>query len=283
MYTSTLEYMIRLAVKKRDMMNQQLARYFVHAMMAGAFVGLGIVLIYVIGAPLYAEHSAVTWLIMGVSFGVALTLVVFAGGDLFTGNNMYFTISTLSKATTWRDACKNWAIVWLGNLAGAMVLVMLVAGAGIFKGIGPDHLLMSVAAKKMSLPYSELFFRGILCNWFVCLSLWTSSKTKEDTAKLILIWWMLFGFIASGYEHSVANMSLLGLALWLPHPDTVSLAGWFHNLVPVTLGNIVGGAVFMGAAYWFVNPVRAQQPVKGEAELRIVEREPKGKPPKRTA
>jgi nitrite transporter NirC len=115
---------------------------------------------------------------------------------------------------------------------------------------------MATAAKKMAIPFWQAFFRGILCNWFVCLAIWTSMRAKSDSAKLILIWWMLFGFIASGYEHSIANMTVLGLALVLPHPETVSLAGWFHNMIPVTLGNMVGGIVFLGMMYWFITPVR---------------------------
>ncbi|MNJ74281.1 Nitrite transporter NirC [compost metagenome] len=102
----------------------------------------------------------------------------------------------------------------------------------------------------------NLFFRGVMCNWLVCLAIWTSLRAKEDTAKLILIFWMLFAFIASGYEHSIANMTVLGLALLLPHPDTISIAGWFHNMIPVTLGNMVGGALFVGTAYWIISPFR---------------------------
>ncbi|MNI73041.1 Nitrite transporter NirC [compost metagenome] len=88
-----------------------------------------------------------------------------------------------------------------------------------------------------------------------------ASRAKSETAKLVLIWWCLFAFIASGYEHSVANMTLLSVAVLLPnHPETVSLAGWFHNMIPVTLGNIVGGGVFVGMAYWLISPVRAARP-----------------------
>lgn len=110
----------------------------------------------------------------------------------------------------------------------------------------------------MTLPFSELFFRGILCNWLVCLALWMSSRAKSEAAKLVLIWWCLFAFIASGYEHSVANMTLLSVAVLLPnHPETISIAGWLHNMIPVTLGNIIGGGVFVGMAYWLISPVRA--------------------------
>jgi len=99
---------------------------------------------------------------------------------------------------------------------------------------------------------SELFFRGLLCNVLVCLAVWTAARTKEDLAKLVLIFWCLFGFIGAGFEHSVANMTLLGLGLFVPHdPALVSWAGFARNLLPVTIGNFVGGALFVAGAYWF--------------------------------
>ncbi|WP_018751550.1 formate/nitrite transporter family protein [Paenibacillus sanguinis] len=257
MFSSNIEALVESAVKKKDKMNESLLRYFVSAMMAGAYVGLAIILIFSIGAPLAAEKSPYQMMLMGMSFGLALTLVVFAGSELFTGNNMFFTISTLARRTTVRDTAKNWSLVFLGNLAGAVLLCLLIVGSGLFKSATPEHLIFAASAKKMSAPVTELFFRGILCNWLVCLSLWMANRTKEDIAKLVLLWWCLYAFIASGYEHSVANMTLLSLSLLLPnHPETITLAGWAHNMVPVTLGNMVGGAVFVGMAYWFVSPLR---------------------------
>ncbi|MDO3408919.1 formate/nitrite transporter family protein [Saccharibacillus sp. CPCC 101409] len=257
MFTESVQSIVESAVKKRDFMNQHPLRYFVSAMLAGAFVGLGIILIFTLGAPLAAIKSPFQPLVMGASFGIALTLVIFAGSELFTGNNMFFTASTLARRTSIGDLGRNWTLVFLGNLAGAVVLSLLVLGTGLFKGIAPEHLIFAAAAKKMSLPVMELFFRGILCNWLVCLAIWMSSRTTNDAAKIMLIWWCLFAFIASGYEHSVANMTLLSTALLLPgHPATITLAGWLHNMIPVTLGNIVGGGLFVAAAYFFVSPVR---------------------------
>ncbi|NGZ75758.1 formate/nitrite transporter family protein [Saccharibacillus alkalitolerans] len=257
MFTESVKSVVEAAVKKRDFMDKHPLRYFVSAMLAGAFVGLGIILIFSLGAPLAAIKSPFQPLVMGASFGIALTLVIFAGSELFTGNNMFFTASTLAGRTSVKDLGKNWTLVFLGNLAGAIVLSLLVLGTGLFKGIAPEHLIFAAAAKKMSLPVMELFFRGILCNWLVCLAIWMASRTTNDAAKIMLIWWCLFAFIASGYEHSVANMTLLSTALLLPgHPATITIAGWLHNMIPVTLGNIVGGAFFMAAAYWFISPVR---------------------------
>ncbi|CAH0118552.1 MULTISPECIES: formate/nitrite transporter family protein [unclassified Paenibacillus] len=254
MYKTSVESMVHTALSKKEAMRQSWLRYFMSSWLAGAYVGIGIVLINIVGAPFFAEHSPAYNLVMGVSFGIALTLVIFAGAELFTGANMYFAISTLERRTSVGDLLKNWGTVWLGNLVGALILCALVVGGGIFKDIPPDHLLFTVASKKMNLSALEIFCRGILCNWLVCLSIWTASRAKEDTAKLILIWWCLYAFISSGYEHSVANMTVLSLAVMLPtHPETVSIAGWFHNMIPATLGNIVGGALFMGMMYWFVS------------------------------
>ena len=257
MYTPNVEGIIESAVKKRDAMNASLSRYMVSALMSGAYVGLGIILIFSIGAPLLAAESPYQTMLMGMSFGLALTLVIFAGSELFTGNNMFFTMSTLAGRTTMRETLKNWGLVFLGNLIGAVLLSLLIVAAGLFKTASPDHLLFVISAKKMSAPVMELFFRGILCNWLVCLAIWMAARTKEEIAKLVLIWWCLFAFISSGYEHSVANMTLLSLAWLLPnHPETITLTGWLHNMIPVTLGNMVGGAVFVGMAYWYVSPVR---------------------------
>ncbi|AIQ64796.1 nitrite transporter NirC [Paenibacillus stellifer] len=257
MFTQSVENIVEAAVAKRDKMNESLPRYALAALLAGAYVGIGIILIFTLGAPLAAAKSPFQPLIMGSTFGIALTLVIFAGSELFTGNNMFFTVSTLAGRTSVWDTVKNWIVVFIGNLAGALLLAWLIQGTGLFKAAAPDHLIFASAAKKMGLPFSQLFFRGILCNWLVCLAIWMSSRAKSEGAKLVLIWWCLLAFIASGYEHSVANMTLLSVALLLPnHPETVTLAGWLHNMIPVTLGNIVGGGVFVGMAYWLISPVR---------------------------
>ncbi|BBH20276.1 transporter [Paenibacillus baekrokdamisoli] len=257
MYTESVESIVESAVKKKEKMNESVLRYTIAAALAGAYVGFGIILIYTLGAPLAAIKSPFQSLVMGGSFGIALTLVIFAGSELFTGNNMFFMMSSLAGRTTVKDTVKNWSIVFIGNLLGALVLCLLVLGSGLFKGIPAEHLLFMAAAKKMHLPVMELFFRGILCNWLVCLAIWMSIRAKEEVAKLILIWWCLFAFIASGYEHSVANMTLLSIATLLPnHPETISIAGWLHNMIPVTLGNIVGGGLFVGMVYWVISPVR---------------------------
>jgi nitrite transporter NirC len=181
---------------------------------------------------------------------------------------MIFTVSTLSGATTWKEMIQNWAWCYLGNFLGASLFCILIFLSGVFSSITSDHFLMIVAANKMSLSTSELFFRGILCNWLVCLAIWCTLRTKNDAAKIMMILWILLTFIVSGYEHSIANMAILGLALIHPSPDTVTLAGYFSNIVPVTLGNIVGGTIFVGCLYWIISPQRVKEE-KAKKEVHV--------------
>jgi nitrite transporter len=260
MYNDTIEGFTRLAEKKLAAMRSSPGGFFVSSMLAGAYVGLGIILIFSLGSPAPAEFQK---LIMGATFGIALTLVVFAGAELFTGHTMFMALRGYGGAGTLGDIGASWGMTWAGNLAGSVALAALFAlggGGGLLSA--PDTLVMKVAAAKMTAPGVVLFARAILCNWLVCLALWMAARVSSDSAKCIVIFWCLLAFIASGFEHSVANMTLLSLALLGNHPETVSLGGAAWNLAWVTLGNIVGGAVFVGGAYYvsthgFPRPVPA--------------------------
>ena len=247
----TIEKVCNSAIAKLNLLNKSKLRYLISSALAGAFVGIGIILIFTIGGNLAAVNSPVTKLVMGLSFGIALSLVLMAGSELFTGNNMIFTISTMEKKTTWTDTSRIWIFSFIGNLIGSAVLALLYAYSGLTKGVVGDFILKT-AALKMHTPFLQLFIRGILCNILVCLAVWCFIKLKEETSKLIMIFWCLFAFITSGFEHSIANMTLLSIALFIPHSNQVTLGGFIYNLSAVTLGNIVGGALFVGVAYWIV-------------------------------
>ncbi|MCE5276525.1 MAG: formate/nitrite transporter family protein [Planctomycetaceae bacterium] len=246
-----VDNLAELAVTKIRTLDSSPARVFVSAMLAGVYVGFGIVLIFSIGAPLQAAGSPAVRLAMGASFGVALTLVIFAGSELFTGNNMIMTIGCLRRRIGWGQMMRAWTVCYAGNLAGSLALAALMAMSGLSRG-AVGEFVTATAAAKMSAPAAELFARGVLCNMLVCLAIWTASRTKSDAAKLGLIFWCLFAFIGSGFEHSIANMTLLGWSLLIPHGPAVSWAGLAANLIPVTAGNILGGAFFVGAAYAYI-------------------------------
>lgn len=254
---ATIAVFSETAASKVSQLNTSKSRYLVLSMMAGFFVGLGIILIFTIGGLLAPTDFAGTRIIMGVSFGIALSLVMMAGADLFTGNNMIMTIGTLTKKTTWYETIRVWIFSYVGNFSGSILVAALFFYSGLAFGGTADYI-NTIASAKMNTSFVELLVRGILCNILVCLAAWCACRLKEETAKLIMIFWCLFAFITSGFEHSVANMTLLSLSLMIPHPETVSLAGLGANLLPVTIGNIIGGAFFVGAAYWFANTEKQQ-------------------------
>lgn len=261
MLETVIDKISELSKSKVEMLNASFSRYFLLAMLAGMYVGFGIVLIFAIGAPLNAAHDAGTKALMGASFGVALSLVIFAGSELFTGNNLVMTIGSLSHRVSWLNTLKIWVVSWTGNLVGSLLLAFIVIQSGLAAKAPMSEFVLQMTAAKMNAPFNELLFRGILCNILVCLAVWLALKLQDDTAKLILIFWCLFAFIGAGFEHSVANMTLLGVGLLLPHPDTISWLGFLHNLIPVTLGNIIGGGVFVGASYWYVaSAIRRPKP-----------------------
>lgn len=260
MYLESVEAMAYLARAKTAYLSRSRLSYLVASMLAGAYVGLGIVLIFSIGAPVAGADSVFLKTLMGVAFGIALTLVVFAGSELFTGNNMVMTVGLLKKEASVADVLNVWLFSWVGNLAGSLALAYMVVASGAV--VHAAGFIEKISATKMAMPAMHLFLRGVLCNWLVCLALWTSARAQSDTAKCILIFWCLFAFIACAYEHSIANMTLLSLSLFGPHSAAVSWWGFARNLYYVTLGNIVGGAFFVAGLYHIATYKEGRTPKK---------------------
>ncbi len=250
MHEATIDKLITGGEQRMALWRRAPAAFFVSSMLAGAYVGIGIVLILVLGASVPPEWSK---LVMAASFGIALVLVVLAGADLFTGHHLYGTLGWFAGRSPLAPILLFWAVCWVGNLLGSLLLALLVtAGGGGGLQADPQGLLQQIAAAKMNAPLSELLARAVLCNWLVCLAVWMSARVDSDAARCIVIWWCLFGFIACGLEHSVANMTLLSLALLGAHGAQISVGGLVYNLLWVSLGNIVGGALFVAGAYWLV-------------------------------
>jgi nitrite transporter NirC len=219
-------------------------------MLAGMYVGFGIVLIYTIGG--LSSGASYTKILMGACFGIALSLVIMAGAELFTGNNMIMTMGIAKKSVTLKDAIKLSVICYLGNLFGSILLAILFWSSGLSTGhIG--EFIANTAAVKMNIDFVPLLVRGILCNIIVCLATWCSFKCKSESAKLIMIFWCLFAFITSGFEHSIANMTLLIISLLEPYNTLVSISGYVYNLSVVTLGNMIGGIVFVAIPYYLIS------------------------------
>jgi nitrite transporter NirC len=254
MFKNEMQKIADASEKKIEYMKKSPLGYIILSALAGIYLGFGITLIFSIGGPIAsAGGAAYLKLIMGASFGVALSLVIFAGSELFTGNNMIFAVSRLANRVGVGSIVMLFVMCFIGNFIGSAFLGWMVVEGGSLTEAS-QALVLKVAAAKMALGAKEAFLRGILCNWLVCLAVWISLRTKSETAKLIMIFWCLFAFIGSGFEHSIANQSLLSMAMFLPHGAEISLAGFIHNQIFVTLGNLVGGSAFVGLVYWLATP-----------------------------
>ena len=237
-------------------------RTFVLAVLAGMFIALA-------GCGASAASCTIGGsggkLIGACVFPAGLTLVILAGSELFTGNCLLL-LPVLQREITPGAMVKNWTIVYLGNFAGSLLIAWMAAAShqlGMFEG----QLAVSAvrtAAAKASMPFMDGFLKGILCNMLVCLAVWVSFGAKDAAGKIIGLFYPIVVFVVCGFEHSIANMYYCPAGLFaMSRSEYAALAAgesggltwgnfFLKNLIPVTLGNIVGGAVFVGAAYWFV-------------------------------
>jgi nitrite transporter NirC len=263
MYSEAVHTLSDQAVTKLTEQRRSLVSHLVRSAMAGMYVGAAIVLIFTIGGLMAKQSIGTVRLTMGVCFGGALTIVIFAGSELFTGSNLVLTLGVLTGKARTSDLLSNWLWTWVGNLIGSVILAWMVVQAGLMDAkTFPDvnTFVLKLVETKMNLPWDQLILRSILANWFVCLGVWMAARVKSETARVLLIWWCMFTFITSGYEHSVANMTGLMLGLLLPHEGfNISLQGYGYNLALSTLGNIIGGAIFVAGLYWVGSPKAREQ------------------------
>ncbi len=233
-------------------------RYLISSMLAGAYIGVAVVLMFSVTGPLLAASSPWTKLVQGLVFAIALTLVVFAGAELSTGNMM---TAIQGMSTGQGSVAGGIAIIlgsFIGNLVGSIVFAWLVHEGGVLAiGGTPGHvapglaILASVVKAKAAESASALFFRGVLCNFLVCLAVWMAARTKSDGAKLALIFWCLLAFVGSGFEHVVANMTVFSLGMF-EGVKQATIGAFATNLLLVGLGNLVGGGLLVGASYGFL-------------------------------
>lgn len=246
MHNETVLKLSNAAKNKINLLNNSKLKYLVSAAFAGLYVGLGIILIFTVGGLLSAANSPVTKIIMGLSFAVALCLVIMTGTELFTGNNMVMIVGRLNKGVSTGNMNKVWLFSFVVNLLGSILVAGFFVGTGLVNEGPIMEFFATTSIAKASAPFISLFFRGVLCNILVCVAVLCSFRTNDDTAKILMIFLCLFAFITSGFEHSVANMTIFSVALISPAIQGATLAGATYNLVAVTLGNMVGGALVMG-------------------------------------
>ena len=242
------------------------SKAFVLAIAAGAFIAFGAQ----VSLTVMTGTESVSWglakLVGAMTFATGLMMVVLTGAELFTGNVM-MTFAVIEKKVSIWKLLRNWSIVYIGNFIGAVILAVLIYYSGCSHNSHDALGVMglSTAYTKATLPFVEAFTRGILCNWLVCLAIWMASSSRHVIGKIFAIFFPIMTFVASGYEHSIANMYFLTNGLFLKHtPDIVAASGYtaeqlsnltiqsclVNNLLPVTLGNLVGAIVFVVLLFW---------------------------------
>ena len=250
-----LEQVEQLALKKQKIFRNSKMRFVLRSMLASMFIGFGVIVAFKTGNYFYLVHSPAAYPMAAITFSAAIILIAYGGGDLFTGNTFYFTFAALRKKITWPEVIKIWCFSYLGNILGATVFAFLILGTGLYKESTVNSFLLNVVSHKMQIPTLELFFRGMLCNWIICMAFFIPMVLKDEGSKLFTMVLFVFCFFISGYEHSIANMCTFAIALVLDHPGTISFDGVIHNLVPVTIGNITGGSIMMGMLYFYLNNI----------------------------
>lgn len=217
------------------------------AILAGAFISLGGLLSLIAGAA--AETPAVKRLLSGVVFPIGLILIVTLGGELFTGNNAVLMPPLAARRTTLARVLSNWTLVWLGNFVGALAFVAIfVLGAGTLNAAPWHDAAIGLAETKVSMSWFTVFCRAIGANWCVCLAVWLSLSAENLTSKCLACWMPVAAFVALGWEHCIANMFFIPAGI-AEGADISTVRMICDNLIPATLGNIIGGALLVGCTY----------------------------------
>jgi formate/nitrite transporter len=243
-------------------------KMIVLGILAGAYIGFGAELatIATYDAAQYVGQGIAKFL-FGSVFSVGLILVVIAGAELFTGNNL-IVVGTLKGSVTVGKLLNSWVWIYVANFIGSLLLVWIMIATGLWKtgdfGVGAKAL--AIANGKVNLGWGAALARGIACNWLVCLAVWLAVAAKDVPGKILGIYFPIMAFVASGFEHSVANMYFVPMGIILKNNASVAAAAgltdklanlnwgafFINNLIPVTIGNIIGGAFFVATLYWYV-------------------------------
>jgi len=250
MFSQEFDSVTSAARSKADLLNARPWAYLLASVLAGVFIGFGVILSNTAGALTAA--SGFSRLAAGLTFAGGLSLVVFAGSELFTGNHFVIGSGILAGRISRAEGLKVLGMCMLGNWLGAILLSVLFAATGLADGEVGEFMAKS-AQVKMNLPVIALLTRAVLCNMLVCLAVWSTFRLKSETAKLIMIFWCLFIFVSAGFEHSVANMTLLTTAMLGNFREGLSIGGYFYNIFLSTLGNLVGGIWGVALPYYLLS------------------------------
>lgn len=259
LYLTPAETVRMIVDNGKRVLTQSRLRTFVLSLLAGFYIGFGAQLATVVtqDAALFAGKGVAAFL-GGSVFSLGLMLVVICGAELFTGNSMLAS-AVWHGEITWGHLLENWVIVIVGNLAGSLFFAALMYESQLWmNGTVSEHAIR-IASAKCQLPFTVALVRGVLCNWLVCLAVFMATAARDVPGKILACYAPIMAFVASGFEHSVANMYFIPTGILLAGemgrevPGLTWTACFRDNLLPVTLGNILGGVLFVAFAYWYVH------------------------------
>lgn len=261
------EYTINTGIAK---VNRSNSKVLASAFLAGAYIAFGALGSVAAAYNLLANPATygLGKALAGLMFPAGLIFVLLAGADLFTGN-ILIAIAAFKNKVTWGQAVKNWVLVWIGNLIGGALVAWMVSQAGVFDWSNGLYggVILKTAIGKVGIEFMPALISGILCNWVVCVTVWITYASKDVAGKVLAGFMGIFLFVCTGFEHCVANMAYLFGALFsksnpmyleaahktAADAASINLKGIFiNNLLPVTLGNIIGGLVFVAGIYFFL-------------------------------
>lgn len=250
MLTSDINTISTAAANKADVCSKQFGKYFIRSIMAGFYIVIAATISHVTAAVLYPTFPQFGKVMSSAVFGIAIALVVFIGGELFTGNNLTMAIGYYNSKCTFFDMWKVWIVNYIGNFLGTFGLSFLLVKSGASKALLSTYY-ESFIYGKLEITPAEMVLRGILCNFMVCLAVWSGTRMKTETGKLVIIFLVIMTFVITGLEHCIANMSFYTIGYFLLGDLDLMLI--LRSMLFVTLGNMLGGAVLLALPLYLMS------------------------------
>lgn len=250
MYNEEIQEIAKSAEKKVKFYEKNLLGFILSSILAGIYISITVLFVCIVGGMLNEFH----WkkIIVGASFSVALSIIYVAGSDLFTGNSLVMSVGGIQKKVTLGGIIKILVVCYIGNLIGSIIISYFALWGGFINGGETTEFLFKVALGKASITPLQIFIRAILCNIMVCLATWCWYRCKSETARLIMVFWCVFVFFTSGFEHSIANMSIFMMSLLSPVGTELTASMCLTNIGIATIGNIIGAGLFLAVPYCII-------------------------------
>ncbi len=240
MFISDINQVSQAAAGKAEVCRKHAGKYLLRSIMAGFYIMVAVMLSNVTAAVVYPVSPEWGKVFSALLFGIAIILVVFIGAELFTGNNLTMAIGFYHRKVSAGDVCRVWLVSYIGNFIGTSFMSALFVASGASRAALTEYY-SSFIYGKLATPALQLFLRGVLCNFLVCLAVWTGTRLKSESGKMVIMFCVIMTFVLAGFEHCVANMGTFSIA-WMMFED-IKILDILRHMLLVTAGNMVGGAI----------------------------------------